>query len=451
MRFAGVGPRAFLLLVLLGCLGPAPVRASMGYLGMRWNQDSHPFVAVGHEELRNRDKAQVVSMIQSAFADWTNRLEAGSLSFMFFDDGDRTYWPEDPGSAVWWGQPPAGACLLASSELMITPQTLNRRTDRFQIRLSTRLDAGNACADPDWTGDYCWYACEDHPASACDADHTYDARSCLLHEAGHAAIGLGHYTPCDWAASVMFPAAEANCTRHGQLGYTDISTTAWTLRNIHSDPSEPSNDYLTGAVTLGTGQLWNPPINQLAEAGHLPGHADLDAWVFQVNGMPMNEGYFVTFIVWADDPTLRLRMAIYQNMERIQDLSASRPNEDLWWDTLAENAEYRVFVTTTDGIGGGTTNRYVVGAQLYRPATSTPEDHPDPEDLRVIQSLQLVRGRGSGVLSLYDVGGRSILSVPVEGNDWTVSLRDRGLGSGAYFLRLVTPSGCSRARVVILR
>jgi hypothetical protein len=442
----------FLWIAAAGALTPGLAAGGvMQLMGIRWNQETQVQVDVGHEEVQNLTKQEVLEMFRLQFASWTNLLEAGSLHFNFSDASDTIYDENYPFNAAWWGQPSPGRCALGGVARFPAPYTLNRRYDHILIQVTTRLDPSNLCEDPDWYGEYCWYDCRFDPQSGCDALHTYDARSVLTHEAGHAAIGLGHYTPCNWSQSVMYEGAEAGCAQHWVLGTADESTAGWSLRSINSDLNEPANDYLTGAVFMESGELYDPPYNQLGVDGSVPGHADLDAWKLNVTGMPLNDGYAINFLLICQDPAIRLRMVVYKGFQQIQDLQAALDGDDVQWHEEAENGEYRVFVTTADGVGDGNSNQYTLVAQLYHPVMAAPEVAPAVSSLQVIHPLQLVRGSGTGLLEVFDAGGQELLALPVQGDDWSMSLLDRRLPTGVYFLRLRRPSGSAGAKLVVIR
>lgn len=445
--------RLHLLLCMWLCLQMAPgalQAGTMGLLGYRWRNDEISAWKVGHTQVPDQNKGEIVSACASQYYAWWNLLSGSQLNFTFYDDGDRYYNVSDPQNAIWWEQMPSGECALAHSRIELEPLSMDMRIRKVHIQFTTRLDASNQCTGyPEFYGDYCWYHCPAPGPSACSPQKTYDWSSTLAHEFGHAVVGLGHYTPCNFTESIMWPAADNDCALHRDPGTVDASLAAWTLRDLMNDAHEPENDLMTDAPPLGSGILGSP-WDQASLIGALPGYADLDCWRFDVTGAQPGLGMRLEVVIICYDPTMRLKARIYQSGNPLVDLEATTPGEDLRYDCLAENSPYHVCVTSRQGRGGEQGADYGVVAQLYWPVADVPVMEEAGPRIAVLHHRQEVRGVGDGRLELFDAAGRRVDSEEVRGA-WVRSYASLRLGSGVYFLRCTTNDGSTRSKLVVVR
>ena len=440
-------------LIILACLLLAPheLRAgTMGFLHYRWRNDEVRTWRVGHEEVPNQEKGDVVAGCATQYYGWSNHLIGSQKNFTIANDGDRYYDVDDPDDVIWWEQMPAGECALAHARFELDPISMNTRIKKVHVQFTTRLDPSNQCTGyPEYYGDYCWYHCPSPGPSNCAPEKTFDWTSTLAHEFGHALVGLGHYSPCNFWESVMWPYASHSCEMHRDPGTMDQSWSEWTLRDLIGDMYEPLNDSVMDAPNLGDGVLGAPP-QMLIQEGYLPAYADVDFWRFDVTGSSPGAGHRLEIVIVCYDPSMRLKARIYQAWNAHQDLEANAVGQDLVYDQPAENTTYHVGVTTTNAMGGSHGAHYGIVAQLYRPVCDLPEGENAGSELAVIHHRREVRGVGTGVLELYDAGGRLIHPQDVRGR-WTVSYADLRLSSGVYFLRMVAREGITKSRMVVVK
>jgi hypothetical protein len=215
----------------------------MGLRDYRWDHTQQGVaVRVGHFEVANMTRPQLLTAVQSAINDWTAPLNGPT--FVAVDGGDIQFSHAymDGQNTVCWDFLPD--CGIGAVTCFRSADNFFKRALEMDVVLSP---GGHGCP---W-GDYCWYDCAAAHSHPCGPDDEYDAQTILLHEFGHGIVGLNHYAPCDWTESVMFANADVGCARHRALGQTDARYARTEFDGIRSDLNEPGDDGLVGATDLG--------------------------------------------------------------------------------------------------------------------------------------------------------------------------------------------------------
>jgi hypothetical protein len=412
----------------------------MGLLPARMPTDAEIVMYLGHDEVRNLERSEVLDRIEAAAASWTSCFQGTAIQVSATLGPDVEYGEEyDPSYPfrVCWTY--ALHCSLATTTGYTSDLSLRKRLTGALIWLG--LGADSFC---EW-GPYCWYDCSLPHDDECGLD-SYDVEYILRHEFGHM-FGLDHYAWCDYGESVMYGEADLGCARH-ELGSVDVAYAQWMYEGIQWDEDEPDDDYSTGATYLG---VLSPSQNQIQDNGNeLPGLNDIDWKVFQAIDLDEEVGVLV-FTLVNYEGVGDLDMVIICNHVPVAYDTTSAPGDGEFQDLPARNGVWHVAVFSNDYRQAG---EYGLVVQYYRPTSSASYGKAGIPRIELVNALQEIRGWDlpeDGRLALYDIQGRLVREWQVpRGRTWAISLRGLGLASGVYWVRVLAPGMEPVGRKLIL-